>query len=886
MRYTQLGFPAIPENIRYINLGEITPLSKIDKTVLKKDMGENFKFPPDDNVSEKSKKFEYPKFPVNEYVKELENKYESLKNTLEEFSKVEKPLKPKLEEIVYNPGWTKYEVKEKEGDIFDLDDEEDKRIVETYQVEKPQEYIKIIDVETFVKSPKNTVVLAVCVTSKAFYLYIHPHLIDPDIPFKDYLLSVGEGIVLNHNVKFDSSKFRERYQNKKIVLLDTMSMHISICGMSSKQKLAYKAHSKGKEVGASNWSDKTSNNNLLEVYNHHVKPLDKNKYSKNIRSIFEKASDISEIQENLESLIQYTLDDGEITFTLSQYLIPKYFNSQPSNITLGGHVELNKCILPVISDWYNKINQIDMEYFRIEKEIKKDLKEIADDLVSKFLKGEIKEDDLYEDSFLNQLDWTISKRGKYKGYPSWYRKTKNYTLKSDIAPILLRLYWRGSPLKKSYKLGWVFPDKEKSVSSFYINDGKIPPGYYSKVPHKDGEKYNCGNPLGKDYLNSIENGDLTSDNPKAKDLLKKSKSISYWQAARSRVFSYHPRNVNGSKYIEPTLIVNGTASRRCVESLWLTVPSAKSDVVGSELKGLIRPPKGYKLIGSDFDSQEMKIAAFFADAYKWNEFGSTPLGYTILSGSKEKGTDSHTLLSKEHQLPRWVAKKLNFQMLYLSGISGCAQTIKQYRPDLPDKECKDLAKKVLSSRQGNKQYKNGIPFYSGGTDSDAYNFMINLAERYKLPNHLRHLNHMDTARTPMLGAAISEPISIDNTKDYTTSRCNWTIQSTGVDFLHLFSVILIDLFEKYEIDGYLVLPIHDEIWSCVNETQQELAAECFQIAHFYSWIYLAYRLGFDDFPLAYSLFSEINIDNCLRKEVTESQITPSNDSEVPFGYTL
>jgi DNA polymerase gamma 1 len=228
-------------------------------------------------------------------------------------------------------------------------------------------------------------------------------------------------------------------------------------------------------------------------------------------------------------------------------------------------------------------------------------------------------------------------------------------------------------------------------------------------------------------------------------------------------------------------------------------------------------------------------------------------------------------------------------MLYLSGVKGCATTIKQYRPDLSDSECRNLAKKVMELRQGKKTYKNGSVQYHSGSDSEAYNLMIRICNRLPLPAHLSHLSANDTARLPISNASISEAISVDNCgkSEYLTSRANWTIQSTGVDILHLFSIILKDLYDYYDVDGFLVLPIHDELWTCVNENQVEIAAWCFQVAHLYTWAYLAKRLGFTDLPWYYQFFSEVNIDNCLRKEPDMSQYTPSNTQDnIENGYTI
>lgn len=46
---------------------------------------------------------------------------------------------------------------------------------------------------------------------------------------------------------------------------------------------------------------------------------------------------------------------------------------------------------------------------------------------------------------------------------------------------------------------------------------------------------------------------------------------------------------------------------------------------------------------------------------------------------------------------------------------------------------------------------------------------------------------------------------------YMTSRVNWTIQSSGVDYLHLLIISMEYLIEKYGIDARLAITVHDEL---------------------------------------------------------------------------
>ena len=46
---------------------------------------------------------------------------------------------------------------------------------------------------------------------------------------------------------------------------------------------------------------------------------------------------------------------------------------------------------------------------------------------------------------------------------------------------------------------------------------------------------------------------------------------------------------------------------------------------------------------------------------------------------------------------------------------------------------------------------------------------------------------------------------------FTTTRCNWVIQSSAVDFLHIFLTNMEYFIQKYEIEASYSLSIHDMI---------------------------------------------------------------------------
>lgn len=64
-----------------------------------------------------------------------------------------------------------------------------------------------------------------------------------------------------------------------------------------------------------------------------------------------------------------------------------------------------------------------------------------------------------------------------------------------------------------------------------------------------------------------------------------------------------------------------------------------------------------------------------------------------------------------------------------------------------------------------------------------------------------------------------------------TSRVNWVVQSSAVDYLHLMLVAMKWLFEEFAIDGRFCISIHDEVRYLVREEDRYRAALALQISN-------------------------------------------------------
>jgi DNA polymerase gamma 1 len=97
---------------------------------------------------------------------------------------------------------------------------------------------------------------------------------------------------------------------------------------------------------------------------------------------------------------------------------------------------------------------------------------------------------------------------------------------------------------------------------------------FVKIPHKDGDRLNVGNPLAKSFLAKIKEGVLGSI-PKENALLalRYHTIISYWENNRDRILAQKAIVVDENAHtgaILPITVVAGTITRRAVEPTWLT----------------------------------------------------------------------------------------------------------------------------------------------------------------------------------------------------------------------------------------------------------------------------------------------------------------------------
>ncbi|KAK3902054.1 DNA polymerase family A-domain-containing protein [Staphylotrichum tortipilum] len=854
-------------------------------------------------------------------------------------------LPPKPREWVRRSGWTKYYP--------------DGR---TEPVDAPDAHLLVFDTEVMWKENPYAV-MACAGAPDAWYAWLSPWLLG-ESENERHLVPLGDPavdrVIVGHNIGFDRARILEEYDLRQTrnAFLDTMSLHVAVNGMCSQQRPTWMKHKKNRELRdkiakeSSNvelvellnngaftaeeeelWVERSSINSLRDVAKFHLDVT----IDKELRNAFGEL-DRPGVLDKLDELLTYCAADVAITHRIYQIVFPNFLRVCPHPVSFAALRHLSSVILPVDKSWDSYIANAEATYHRLSDAVQERLILLAEKAL------EIKDDpDKWRnDPWMQQLDWSGQEikmvKGKKKddpprpaarqkkpGMPQWYKdlfptstSPINITVRTRIAPLLLRLSWDGHPLFWSDKYGFTFRVPRADAKA-YTDRQMVPCDFaeetvlalkddvdhvYFKLPHKDGPTARCTTPMAKGYLAYFEKGTLSSEYPYAKEALEMNASCSYWISARDRIMSQivvyqddlpavpkppatkrrgrPPRNpkpppadetpVGG--FILPQIIPMGTITRRAVENTWLTASNAKKNRVGSELKAMVRAPPGYVFVGADVDSEELWIASVVGDS-TFKIHGSNAIGFMTLEGTKAAGTDLHSRTASILGITRNDAKVFNYGRIYGAGLKFAGQLLRQFNPSLSEKDTLLIASKLYTTTKGAKTNRKSLykrPFWRGGTESFVFNKLEDFAEQ-------------ERPRTPVLGAGITEALrgQYISKGGYLTSRINWAIQSSGVDYLHLLIVAMDYLIRRFNLAARLAITVHDEIRYLVRDHDKYRAAMALQVANLWTRAMFAQQVGIHDLPQSCAFFSAVDIDRVLRKEVDMDCITPSNPTPIPPG---
>merc|ERR1712226_1518481 len=105
------------------------------------------------------------------------------------------------------------------------------------------------------------------------------------------------------------------------------------------------------------------------------------------------------------------------------------------------------------------------------------------------------------------------------------------------------------------------------------------------------------------------------------------------------------------------------------------------------------------------------------------------------------------------------------------------------------------------------------------------------------------------------------------------TKTNWTIQSSGVDYLHLIMLSMRWFNDIWDLKLKLVLAIHDEVRFMVPNKNTRRAALAMHLTNMYIRAYFSARVGFIDLPAEVTFFTGVDIDTQLRKDPTDQAKT-------------
>ncbi|KAL2800498.1 DNA polymerase family A-domain-containing protein [Aspergillus keveii] len=813
-------------------------------------------------------------------------------------------------------------------------------------VEAPNEPTITFDTEVMYKEHPFAV-MACAVSPTAWYAWISPWLLGESTN-EIQLVPLGDPtqsrIIVGHNIGYDRARVFEEYDLKQTgnFFLDTMSLHVAVNGMCSQQRPTWMRHKKNRDlrdkIASDNnsvelaamienkmlreeeeelWVGRSSVNSLRDVAKFHCDvTIDKSQ-----RDYFGEL-DRSQILAKLDELLDYCAADVAITHRVYKKVFPNFLEVCPHPVSFGALRHLSSVILPVNHTWKEYLDSAESTYHKRLDDVQRRLVELCDEALT------FKDDpEKYtNDPWLRQLDWSGQEvkmvKGKKKGdpprpaarqkkpgMPQWYKDLFtsntadiNLTVRTRISPILLKLSWDGHPLIWSDKHGWTFKvprdkahqyenqpvvacDMSEEKNLELQDDTKH---IYYKLPHKDGPLARCVSPLAKGYLQYFERGTLSSQYALAKEALEMNASCSYWISARDRIMGqvvvYKDDLATSKKdekqdvgFILPQIIPMGTITRRAVENTWLTASNAKGNRVGSELKAMIKAPPGYAFVGADVDSQELWIASLIGDA-QFQLHGGNAIGFMTLEGSKAAGTDMHSRTAKILGISRNDAKVFNYGRIYGAGVKFAATLLRQFNPSMTEKQTQEVATNLYKATKGAKTTRRQLSdtsFWRGGTESFVFNKLEEFADQ-------------ERPRTPVLGAGITEALMrrFINKGSFMTSRINWAIQSSGVDYLHLLIIAMDYLIRRFNLQARLAITVHDEIRYLVKEEDKYRAVLALQVANVWTRAMFSQQVGINDLPQSCAYFSQVDIDHVLRKEVDMDCVTPSHPRKIPHGESL
>jgi DNA polymerase gamma 1 len=419
-----------------------------------------------------------------------------------------KPL-PKPDKWIFQSGWTRYSPGEEPKPVpYPLEDE------------------LVYDCEVLYKMSPYPV-LATCMSPKAWYSWCSPYLTqesDENTHLIPFGVDKRECIIVGHNVSFDRARVLEEYSlnASKAFYIDTMSLHVAVSGMCSRQRgtwMKYKKNIKEKiksqektleefremieneelrytmsnlvldEESADDdsdlnnalhhdpWMKSSSLNKLNDVAELHCGI----KMEKQLRDHFA-STDPQEIRDLFQELMTYCADDVLATYRVYQKVYPMFKSLVPHPVSFSALRHINTSFLPTSTDWKDYIQRCEKMYQESKGQVEEKVHKICQEVVDLRVHEHDEVPPWETDPWLCQFDWKITpvkltksgkpyKNQKLPGYPEWYKKLVvknelNLTIKSRCTLLLLKLLWENKPIFWTESKGWCFIVDEADAPAF------------------------------------------------------------------------------------------------------------------------------------------------------------------------------------------------------------------------------------------------------------------------------------------------------------------------------------------------------------------------------------------------------------------------------------
>lgn len=754
--------------------------------------------------------------------------------------------------------------------------------------EPPSDCNMVLDFETVRVGTRWLPSCAAALSNKGIYVWQAD--VSLGLPTETVVPFATGNLIVGHNVQYDRAFLDVEYRmdDSKNRFLDTMSAWIRVRGQCNQQRVTYALYAdEGEDVAGPEWIDETATNGLDAVYEFYTgQPMSKGVRDELMGAYRRDEKILKNMPEanpahmwewtkaNFQRLIMYCLRDVYGTFEVFRHVYPELKRAQPSPASFAGQLELGTAWLPLSSDrWPGYYDRCEAAYRRTKKEVSTLIRSCLEELYREHgaplrdLLKPIKPKDRKEANpdwtsaiagyvaelpdHLKHLDWKPGESGVSKGQPAWYRKASgkgsNLTIHSRLTPILLGMTWCGEPLLWSEEQGW-----HTAIAGM--------------LPHPDKKGKRVTDVFTKGFIAATEDGVLSQSHGEP-GLLAKAMSCINWISMRKRIASVHVESPEGYPVTLPQLVVTGTVTGRATDQVWQVCANPKKSRIGTELKSMVQAPAGYKIVGFDVDAEEARICGLYGDA-QHGYVGSTPLSLINLLGTKKDKTELHWTVALQAGVDRdAVAKPFNYGVIYGLGLKGATDILVKALPRDTEDRCRQMAQELITMFKGSKARDQ---VYYDGLASDSFNMMEGLADDR-------------SPRTPLLGARMS--MALAGNKDFKTTRVNWTIQATGVDFRDLLICLTLYYFQRFGVTGRLLMTIHDEARFLVRDGDEVMAAYACQLAHVTTWVLLITNLGLNAIPVGIAWASGVDVDHVLRKDPEAPCTTPTQPDPIAPGFT-